>query len=322
MKLLIVLILCLTICLTGACHNVTSHSSEEDAGQPITGLGELSKEYGPAVHLADLEDRAIDESSGMVASHRNPGLFWTHNDSGDGPFLYALDRMGHKRGTWYVTGATAVDWEAIASGPGPRADQPYLYVGDIGDNGKERQEITVYRIPEPVIAAADAETTRSEPRQTEPAEAIRLRYPDSSHNAEALAVQPDTGDLYVITKTSKTTSAAVVYKLAEPFSVSTINTLEKVAEIRVPGVVPGMITDADISPDGRKLIMCDYLNAYELRLPEDSRKFDEIWSQPIAIIRLGQREQGEAICYRLDGQAILATSEKRPAALIEVEVKH
>src|SRR4051812_36986774 len=61
--------------------------------------------------IATLEDRAVTESSGVVASRLNPGLFWTHNDSGDGPFVYAFDHEGRRRGVWRVEGAQARDWE-------------------------------------------------------------------------------------------------------------------------------------------------------------------------------------------------------------------
>ncbi len=317
MKAIIALSFCLIISLMTACQE---GSTKVSRNEPLAETGEVSKVYGSPVHLGELEDKALDESSGIVASRRNPDLFWTHNDSGDGPFLYAFDRTGGKHGTWRVMGADALDWEDIAAGPGPQAGTSYLYVGDIGDNGKERREIIVYRVAEPIVTAEDADTNRIEPQQTEPAEAIRLRYPDGRHDAEALAVHPTTGDLYVITKTRNTTAAASVYKLAAPFSTSAINTLEKVGDIRVPSLLPGMITGGDISPDGTKLILCDYFNAYESSLPENSRgRFDRIWKQSPAIVKLGERQQGEAICYRLDGRAVLAISEGRHSALIEVE---
>jgi len=328
MKVIVLSIICLITTLTSACHYVTSQTDEGKRGgsrkaernQPIPDPGAVSKAYGKPEPLAELEDKAIDESSGLVASRRNPDVFWTHNDSGDGPFIYAFDLKGEKRGTWRVTGAKAFDWEDIAAGPGRAgAAQSYLYVGDIGDNDKERQEIIVYRISEPLITAADAATDRSAPQQTEAAEAIHLRYPDGRHDAESLAVHPATGDLYIITKT-RNANPAGVYKLAAPYSITSINTLEKVGEVRTTGLYPGMITGADISSDGRKIVLCDYFNAYELSLPEStSGKFDDIWKQSVAIVGLGAREQGEAVCYRLDGRAILATSEGEHAALIEVE---
>jgi hypothetical protein len=205
----------------------------------------------------------------------------------------------------------------VAAGPGPAQGQSYLYVGDIGDNDKDRKEVVVYRVAEPAVTPDDAQTSWTEPQQTAPAEAIRLKYPDGRHDAEALAVHPATGDLYVITKTRNPAVAAGVYKLAAPYSVETVNTLQKIGEVRVPSLFPGMITGADISPDGSRVVLCDYFNAYELVSAAGGR-LDEVWKQKPAVVRLGSRPQGEAICYTLDGQSILATSEGSPAAVTEV----
>ena len=38
-----------------------------------------------------VERRELKEASGVVASRSNPGWLWTHNDSGGGSFLYAID---------------------------------------------------------------------------------------------------------------------------------------------------------------------------------------------------------------------------------------
>ncbi len=318
MKAVFILILCLVVSLMSGCELLSGKPDEVAGKQPVE-AGEPSKDYGPPVHLADLEDKGVDESSGVVASRRNPGLYWTHNDSGDGPLLYAFDRRGRRRGVWRVAGAEAHDWEDAAAGPGPIKGQSYLYVGDIGDNGRDRKEIVVYRVAEPAVTADTVVNNSTEPYETAPAEAIRLRYPDGKHDAEALAVHPLTGDLYVITKTRNPSSSSGVYKLAAPFSVAGVNTLEKIGEVRVPSLFPGMLTGADISPDGRRVVLCDYFNAYELAQAEGAAgQFDEVWKQKPAVVKLGQRPQGEAICYGLDGQSILATSEGRPAAVVEV----
>jgi hypothetical protein len=267
-----------------------------------------------------LEERAVEESSGLAASRRNPGLFWTHNDSGDGPFLYAFDGEGRRRGVWRVAGARAVDWEDMAVGPGPEPGRSYLYVGDIGDNGRERPHINVYRVPEPQVADVDAGATRREPRQTEPAEEIRLKYPDGPHNAEALLVHPSTGDIYVVVKNGQ--PACGVYRLRGAQVSAGVNTLERAGEFRSPSPLGSLVTGGGISPDGRRVVICDYLGAYELRLPDAlDAAFDQIWQQAPAAIQLGPRDQGEAVCYRQDGAALLATSEGSPALLVEVRLK-
>ena len=264
------------------------------------------------VTIATLADRAVRESSGLVASRRNPGLFWTHNDSGDGPAVYAFDREGRARGTFRVEGAQALDWEDIAAGPGPDEGEAYLYVGDIGDNGRERDHVVVYRFPEPEVTP---DAAGAPARATKPAEAIRLKYPEGAQNAEALLVHPRTGDLYIVTKGARSAS---VYKLAAPYAAGAAQTLKRVAELRGPDFFGVLVTGGDVSPDGTRVALCDYAQGYELTLPAGARGFDDVWTQKPTAVPLGFRRQGEALAYRLDGAALLATSEKSPSPLIEV----
>jgi hypothetical protein len=267
-----------------------------------------------------LDEPALDESSGVAASHRHPGLYWTHNDSGDGPYLYAFGVDGRRRGVWRVAGARADDWEDVASGPGPLPGRSYLYVGDIGDNDRARAYVTVYRVPEPPVSADDADSTRWEPRPTEPAEAIRLKYPDGRHNSEALLVHPSTGDIYLVVKTGQ--AGCGVYRLRAASATAGVNTLERVGEFRSPSPLGSLVTGAAIAPDGRRVVLCDYLQAYELRLPDEpGAPFESVWQQTPTVIQVGPRRQGEAVCYRLDGAALVLTSEGIPAMFYEVELK-
>jgi len=287
---------------------------------PSRAVDGASSNYGAPVHLADLEYQPITESSGIAASRRNPDLFWTHNDSGDGPFIYAFDRKGKHRGVWRVFGARAEDWEDIAIGPGPNRDRSYLYLGDIGDNSKNREEILVYRVVEPLISSTDSSSSRREPRTTQPADVLRLKYPDGKHNAETLLVHPSTGDLYVVTKVSG--EAAGVYKAKALLAKSGVTILEHIGEIRFPNALMGVITGGDISPDGHRIILCDYIEAFELVWSaKPGVAFDTIWQRPLVPVNIGARQQGEAICYSADRKALLATSEQLPCPLIEVTRK-
>ncbi|VAX19112.1 hypothetical protein MNBD_IGNAVI01-2275, partial [hydrothermal vent metagenome] len=66
-----------------------------------------------------IESNEINEASGIAASRKNPGLFWTHNDSGDNARLFAFDSLGRHRGEFLLAGIQNRDWEDIAIGPGP-----------------------------------------------------------------------------------------------------------------------------------------------------------------------------------------------------------
>ena len=246
-----------------------------------------------------------------------PGVYWTHNDSGDGPFIYAFDAAGESRGVFRVSGAQARDWEDMSIGPGPKRASSYLYIGDIGDNNAARAEIVVYRIAEPKLAAADNASTKKQPRTTAAAEAIRLRFPDGKHDAETLLVHPVTGNLYIVTKVMLRNP--VVYEAVAPFSTANVITMTKIGEIRVPSLLGGALTGGSVSPDGRRVAFCDYLQAYELTLPASRKNFNDIWKEKMISFPLGQREQGESIAYRADGNALLATSEGKSPPLLQVE---
>jgi hypothetical protein len=314
--LVTLLLVVLTGCQKGL-HDAQAGRRDRDGRSEQKPAAQPNENYGMPTKVGVLEDKSIDESSGIVASRTTPGMYWTHNDSGDGPFIYAFDDRGHNRGVWRVTGALANDWEDIASGPGPTAGANYLYIGDIGDNSGNRYPIIVYRIPEPTIMAVEEGTKKKGAQPTEAAEVLRLRYPDGHHNSEALMVHPVSGKLYLVTKVEL--GNARVYE-ADPASASDgIITLTRVGELKVPTVFGGMITGGSISPDGLRVALCDYVQGYELVLPDKNAAFNLIWKEPLKPVALGPREQGEAIGYRLDGKALMATSEGRPTPLIQVE---
>ncbi|MGH9284808.1 MAG: hypothetical protein ACRD0M_03915, partial [Acidimicrobiales bacterium] len=228
--------------------------------------------YGAPVKLGDLGDPAVKESSGLAASRRNPGRLWTHNDSGDGPLVYCLERSGASCGVWRVEGARAVDWEDMAAGPGPVAGEPYLYLGDIGDNARARNEVVVYRVAEPEVPLRGGQGTKARPAAAGPGEALRLRYPDGPHDAEALLVHPASGDLYIVAK--ELFGPAGVYRAPAPLAAGEVVGMQRVAEVAI-----GLVTGGDIAPDGSRVALCSYTGGFELALHAPGAPFDTIWQQ-------------------------------------------
>lgn len=272
--------------------------------------------YLPPTKLADLEDQSITESSGLVASRTSPGSYWTHNDAGNAPLIYLFDSKGRSRGVWRVTGATSYDWEDLAAGPGPKPDTNYLYIGDIGDNDGTRSEIVIYRIPEPQIPNGNTVSTAEHPAATETAEALRLRYPDGKHDCEALLVHPRTGRIYLVVK--EKSAKPGIYAADAPAASGEVITLARIGEVDMSGHSEAVINGGAISPDGQRAALSDYTQGYEFVLSEANAPFDSIWKQPMRTVDLGKRKHGEAVCYRLDGKALLATSERLPAPLFEI----
>lgn len=284
----------------------------------ILGDAEKSKDYGEPKVVGHLQDSSIEESSGIAASRCAPDVYWTHNDSGDEAFIYAFNLKGEKLGTWRVPGAKNDDWEDIAAYKDPNG-KCFLYVGDIGNNRHDRGQMTVYRIHEPLIGPGDKDASRKDMIFTEPAEPIEIKISDLKDDAETLMVHPVTGDIYILTKSYKRPSA--VYKLTAPFKVDDPRAMEMIAPLSVPAIPDGVLTGGDISPDGKRVILCDYFSGYELVLPDGAKSFDEIWKQKPRVVDLGQRKTGESIAYSADGKFIIAGSEGKNSPIIEVDRK-
>lgn len=279
---------------------------------------EYSDDFDEPKVLGKIKSAEINESSGLIASLCNKNIFWTHNDSGNGNYIFALDKQGKKLGTWKVANAKNTDWEDIAAFKNEDGEC-FLFIGDIGNNSRKRGELTVYRVKEPKVSSSDNKaSTKQNPHLTEKAEAIKFSYPQLRRDAETLMIHPKTEDIYVLSK--RFSGASAVYKLSD-YETGKTNMLKQVGKVSVPALPNGLLTGGDISPDGSRVILCDYYNAYELALPKDAKDFDEIWKDEASIIKLGKREQGEAIAYSTDGDAIYATSEKKNSPFIEVKRK-
>ena len=309
----VILLLVLCVSLSG-CFSAFSTQSANDNRAAKT----VSQKFGKPEIVGTINSGEITESSGLVASKCQENIFWTHNDSGDDAFIFAVNRTGEKLGTFTVKGAKNVDWEDIATLKNARGEC-VLYIGDIGNNVRARGELIIYIVKEPTVSAANKSASKKNPVTTETARVVRFDYPDIRHDAETLMVHPATGDIYVLTK--RLQGASGVYKLAADFDFAKVNRLEKIADFTVPAIPNGFLTGGNIADDGKRAIICDYFAAYEITLPADAKDFDEIWKQKPEIVELGEREQGEAVCYSTDGSAIYATSEKKNSPLIEVKRK-
>jgi hypothetical protein len=243
---------------------------------------------------------------------------WTHNDSGGGAYIFALDMAGSLLATYRVENAKNRDWEDMA-GYKDASGKCYLYIGEIGDNGLKGADDMVYRIPEPLVPAGQSPTGKTGATSTSAAEVLSFRYPGGDRDAETMMVHPVTGDIYVLSKERSAPSS--VFKVRPWFGTGDVQMAEKVAEVRVPSVPYGFLTGGDISSDGRRVILCDYLMGYELTLPEGASSFDVIWEQTPLPVDLGKREEGEAVAYTADSNALIATSEGENEPIVRIDGK-
>jgi hypothetical protein len=259
----------------------------------------------------------LAESSGIAVSRTNAGVLWSHNDSGDGPVLYAVDISGGLLGQVRLPRAASHDWEDMSSGPCPRgfsraspdSDAPAscLYIGDIGDNRRVRTELTIHVVAEPVLGRPGGLPPAIEARS------IRFRYPQGRDDSEALAVGLQ-GDVIVVTKGRTGVlgffriPAAQVARALQTGEVLTAEHQMDVPLEEDHALVP-LVTGAALSPDGGTLAVRTYHEVFFYRA-EATDGSGPPWRRIGPPCFLGDAEpQGEGIDY-LDGGTLILTSER------------
>ena len=271
-----------------ACALAANGGAEEAAREPkIEKLGTLPP--------------ALAESSGVAASRTQPGVLWTHNDSGGGARLFALSAAGELRKVYYLIRGRAVDWEDIAVGACPAREGACLFVADTGDNLEDRRSVTVWILDEPQVPAGstDAITSIAEVKT------LRVRYADGPHDVEAIAFDPD-GNLLLISKGQR--SPIRVYrvdraKLSNEEAGADLVDLDTIAPRAWLG---GWITGAALSPAKTRLVVRTYTELYFYRF---GAKGELVPDGPPC--ELGFVEpQGEGVDF-LDEDTLVLTSESR-----------
>ena len=255
-----------------------------------------------------IDEAGLNESSGLAASDRNPGVLWSHNDSGRDAELFAFTDDGLAVATLMLPGVDVVDWEDLALGP-DAGGRPFgaLYIGDIGDNRGSRRFISVFRVPEPdltgVVPGEPVTLTASD------VERFDLTYEDGPRDAEALLVDPIDGAVLIATKTTET---AALYRA----DLTTDTVLERQTDVAVPGLVglTRLVTGGAVSPAGDRVVLRTYIAAWWWPVAPGQSVADAMTAIPERI-SLPLMRQGEAITFSADGETLYVSSEGSPALL-------
>lgn len=262
-------------------------------------------QYGAPQQIATLANQKINESSGLAASRIEPGLFWTHNDSGDSARVFAFDAAGRDRGEFELPGTKAIDWEDMAS---VTIDgKPYLILADVGDNARRRESCVLHVIAEP---ANPGRSNNSQP-PNRPPRVIHFQYQDGPRDCEAMAVDPAGEQVFLVTKALAL--RCPVYQLDWPARESAdVLVARRIGSVKLP-----LVTAMDISADGRRAIMLTYGDAYEFQR-RDRESWADALARPPRLIAMPRRNQGESICYGQDSRTLYLTSERTPTPLWRV----
>ncbi|MER5433122.1 WD40 repeat domain-containing protein [Streptomyces sp. NPDC002588] len=235
-----------------------------------------------------IEDPRITESSGLAASRQHPGVYWTHNDSDDGPYLYAVDSAtGKTVARLTLTGiGSPRDVEAVSIGPDNQ-----IYVGDIGDNlGGTWAYVWIYKLPEPKkLVDATVRATQ-----------YVVTYSDGARDAESLVVHPKTGRVYIIDKNE---DGGHLYEGPATLSTKGKNVFKPVAPVDL------WATDAAFSPDGTQLAVRGYFGGLSYDWNDGAIKRKGRLDVPL-------QRQGESLSYSADGSKLMYGSEGSSSSVV------
>lgn len=197
----------------------------------------LETNYTP-ICLSVFEDE-LNECSGLqFLGHK----LFAINDGGNGPQVFEIDSMNGqiKRSIW-IDGTTNVDWEDLT------ADDDFLYIGDFGNNLGTRRNLKIIKVPKSELGS-----------DTASAEEITFSYADqvdftpqnrnNDYDCEAFFAYGDS--LYLFSKNwvDEKTRLYVLPKSGDNISVNPIAEFD----------VNGQITAADISDDGKQILLLGY----------------------------------------------------------------
>jgi hypothetical protein len=243
-----------SLSLAAGCN--AEEARPQPSGDRDDSAGEDCPAFGGPGKVGRLETGSAKEISGLAVSRLNDGVLWAVNDGGPGDrdILIAFDQTGRHIIDWELDGVDNVNWEDLAIGAGPEPGIDYLYVADTGDEELERGEVRVYRVPEPLVDAAD-EGARGEIPESE-IERFELEYDDGEpHDAEALILDPVTGDLYVVTKANDDDRDTAVYRARPPFHPTQDNLLEKVLDEDDAADLDGTVVGGSVTEQGDRIIL-------------------------------------------------------------------
>ncbi|NNC69432.1 MAG: hypothetical protein HKN90_01260 [Flavobacteriaceae bacterium] len=240
--------------------------------------------FGQLTVLADLPN-LLKEVSG-IETVSNSDLIWMLNDGGNKSELYALDQKGTIKKVIKIN-AKNHDWEDLASDT-----LGNLYIGDLGNNTNNRTNLVILK-----VHGADLSTDKKVE-----IERINFKYPNQKKfppkrnqrhfDSESFFFYNDS--LYIFTKSrvknkfGKTNLYKIPAKRGNHTAIY-INSFESCKDLEC------WITSADISNDGKKVVLINHKSAWVFT----NFKGDDFFSGEVQEFPFeADLSQKEGVCFK------------------------
>tara|TARA_R110000868_G_scaffold79850_4_gene227038 strand:- start:24702 stop:25559 length:858 start_codon:yes stop_codon:yes gene_type:complete len=251
--------------------------------------------YGQLTYVTKLPHK-LTENSGIVPS--KDSTLWILMDRGNPNKIYQVNYKGDLLKELKVKNAKNHDWEDMAS------DGNNFYIGDFGNNSNDRKNLAIYKIPNPNAEYGDdikaAKIEFNYPEQKDfPPKKNKLLY-----DAESFFYY--NSNFYIITKnrTQPFNGEALLYKVP---AIEGKHQAQYLGSFIPPkGKINGQVTSADISPDGKTIVL---LGNGALWVFTDFTMDNFLTTGTLKTIDLGVYTQLESVCFT-DNNTLLLSDEE------------
>jgi len=239
----------------------------------VFALSFLSCDAGKLNIITDLP-KSLEENS-AIETVKNSDLLWTIEDSGNKNNLYGLNTKGKIIKDIDITNSKNIDWEDLTTD-----EKGNIYIGDFGNNSRNRDNFTIYKV-------SDLSRYKTS------AEKIKFLLPKKvkSKNFEAFFLLNDYFYLF-----SKDNKSSTIFKVPNR---SGKHVAKKIFKFNF-----STITSADISDDGKKIVL---LTHDKLWMISGFGK-DDFLNAKIETFEFEYKSQKEGVCFK-DNNSVYITDE-------------
>lgn len=238
----------------------------------------LACDTGKLKLIADINSY-LEESSGIEIV-KNSDLLWTIEDAGNKNNIYGLDIKGNIIKDINISNSSNIDWEDLTSDK-----KGNLYIGDFGNNSRNRDDFTIYK-----VSNLSGDVTRSE--------RINFLLPKKMKSEDFESFFLFNNHFYVFSKENKSTK---IFKVPNQIGK---HTAEFITEFKLKGKNT-KVTSADISENGKTIVLLNHDKLWKITNFEGNNFFEGT----IKELKFDHNSQKEGICFK-DNMKVYITDEK------------
>ena len=237
--------------------------------------------------------------------------FWMLNDSGNKPRVFAVSKKGNIKKEISVKSKNH-DWEDLASD-----EKGNLYIGDFGNNYNTRDDLRILKLDKKYLKKDKKGKVKKIHFTYEDQTEFPPKKKDRHFDAEAFIYFKD--HFYIFTK-SRVPGNHGLTNLYRISASEGRHVAKKIGQYHNGTDNPSWITSADISEDGKKLVLLSQKNVIVFT----DFTGDEFFKGKKKIIPFSHRSQKESIAFKDSNTVVIADekSGKKLGLLYELSLNH